>query len=303
VGLLVSKIVASAAAADDSASNAAAMTAKLAVENNKLRHQEQLAKLRTACNDGKGNKTACEQAAVLQSSIDWGSIGPIPYNIWVDTFYGSLVSEVVGKPIAVFREDNVNPFSGHMENFNGDKTAEVFINTVTLGLGLIRAPMGVAATELRALAPTEIQYGVAFFGESNLKYYSVESATIGRQGKSFFIMPLEDSAVVRNASDAARYTGRAPSVEAAYLEGGHIYGLSFPTNGLKISIPTAADAGGWPHFLEGGRTAVRLGEGSSAGYLVNPTREFVVPGGKAVPKGSALFKLGPNGEWIPIRIF
>lgn len=147
------------------------------------------------------------------------------------------------------------------------------------------------------------QYGVAFFGESNLGYYTRETATIGREGKSFFFMPVEDSAVVKNAADAARYTGRAPSAEAAYLQGGDVYGLSFPTDGMKISRPTAADAGGWPHFLEGGNTAVRLGDGPGAGYLVNSTREFVIPGGSTVPSGSALFKLGPNGEWIPIRKF
>jgi len=146
-------------------------------------------------------------------------------------------------------------------------------------------------------------YGVAFFGKDNLSYYTPDNATIGREGKPFFLMPLEDSAVVKNASDAARYTGRAPSAEKAYLEGGDIFGLSFPTKGMKTTKPTAVNAGGWPHYLEGGHTAVKTGDGSNAGYLVNPTREFVVPGGKAVPKGSTLFKLGSNGEWIPVRKF
>ena len=146
-------------------------------------------------------------------------------------------------------------------------------------------------------------YGVAFFGEDNLAYYTRENATIGREGKSFFLMPLEDSAIVKNASDAARYTGRAPSAEKAYLEGGDVFGLSFPTKGMKTTKPTAADAGGWPHFLEGGHTAVKTGDGSNAGYLVNPTREFVTPGGKAVPEGSTLFKLGSDGEWMAIRKF
>jgi hypothetical protein len=117
------------------------------------------------------------------------------------------------------------------------------------------------------------------------------------------MMPLEDSAMVKDASDAALYTGRAPSAESAYLNGGDIYGLSFPTEGLTVTQPTAADAGGWPHFLEGGNTAVRLGDGPNAGYLVNPTREFVIPGGNQVPGGSVLFQLGPNGEWIPMKRF
>jgi hypothetical protein len=150
-----------------------------------------------------------------------------------------------------------------------------------------------------AKAPSD--YGVAFFGDDNVAYYTPANATIGRKGKSFFFMPIEDSGVVKNSADAARYTGRAPSAERAYLGDKDVYGLSFPTDGMSVAQPTAADAGGWPHFLEGGHTAIKTGDGPTAGYLVNPTREFVTPGGNAVPPGSVLFKLGPNGEWIPVR--
>jgi hypothetical protein len=116
-------------------------------------------------------------------------------------------------------------------------------------------------------------------------------------------MPLQDSAIVKDAADAALYTGRAPSVEAAYLNSGDVYGLSFPTNEMSVARPTAVDAAGWPHFLEGGSTAVRLGDGANAGYLVNPTQEFVIPGGNQVPSGSVLFQLGLNGEWMPLKRF
>jgi RHS repeat-associated protein len=152
-------------------------------------------------------------------------------------------------------------------------------------------------------AATADEYGVAFFGENNLRYYNSESATLGREGKSFFFMPAEDAGIVKTPGDAARYTGRAPSAEKAYLEGGDIYGIKFPTKGMEVRQPTALDADGWPHFLEGGHTAVRLGEGPNAGYLINPTREFVVPGGSPMPSGSQLFKLGPGGEWIPMKQF
>jgi hypothetical protein len=79
--------------------------------------------------------------------------------------------------------------------------------------------------------------------------------------------------------------------------------LTFPTEGKVITKHTPADAGGWPHYLEGGHTAIKLSDGPNAGYLVNPTREFVIPGGDPVPPGSVLFKLGPNGEWIPMKTF
>ena len=146
-------------------------------------------------------------------------------------------------------------------------------------------------------------YGVAFFGEDNKGYYTREKATIGREGKTFFFMPLEDSAAVKTSADAAKHTGMAPSAQRAYMNDADIYGLSFPTTGKEITKPTLADSEGWPHYLEGGHTAVKTGDGPNAGYLVNSTREFVIPGGGAVPEGSVLFKLGSNGEWIPIRRF
>ncbi|MFS6711989.1 hypothetical protein, partial [Staphylococcus aureus] len=67
-------------------------------------------------------------------------------------------------------------------------------------------------------------YGVAFFGKSNLGYYTANNATLGTSGNSFFFMPLEDSAAVTNASDAARLTGNAPSALDAYMNQGDIYG-------------------------------------------------------------------------------
>jgi hypothetical protein len=148
---------------------------------------------------------------------------------------------------------------------------------------------------------TAQEYGVAFFGQDNKAYYTPANATIGRAGRPFFLMPLEDSGIVKNAGDAARYTGMAPSAQKAYTSGGQIYGLSFPLDGMSVVNPTAADAMGWEHFLEGGNTAVKLGDGPTAGYLLNPTREFVVPGGNPVPPGSVLFELGENGEWLPLH--
>jgi len=66
-------------------------------------------------------------------------------------------------------------------------------------------------------------------------------------------------------------------------------------------LPVLADAGGNPNFLPGGRTAVALPDNS--GLLLNQAREFVTPGGKPMPPGSVLFRIGSNDEWIPIRRF
>jgi filamentous hemagglutinin len=144
-------------------------------------------------------------------------------------------------------------------------------------------------------------YGVTFFGDDILPFYDPSKATIGKSnGAPTFFMPLEDASLVSNAHDAAVYTGMAPSAQKAYLSNKEIFGFSFPTDGLKVAKPTSVDAGGWPHFLEGGQTAVKL-EGPNAGYMVTPVREFVTPGSSPVPRGSVLFEVGPNGEWIPLR--
>ena len=90
------------------------------------------------------------------------------------------------------------------------------------------------------------------------------------------------------------------SVARAYMNGEPAYGVALPTEGLGIRLPTAADAGEWPHFLEGGRTTVRTAA-PNGGYLLNTTRESVVPGGSPMPTGSVLFRLGPSGTWIPLR--
>ncbi len=92
----------------------------------------------------------------------------------------------------------------------------------------------------------------------------------------------------------------APSVARAYTSETPVYGVSFPTGVLSPRVPTTADANGWIHYLEGGRTAVFTG-GEKGGYLLNSTREFIVPGGGAMPHGSVLFRLEESGAWTPIR--
>ena len=69
-----------------------------------------------------------------------------------------------------------------------------------------------------------------------------------------------------------------------------------------MRLPTAIDAMGNINFLAGGRPAVGVGDTPNA-FLLNSTREFVTPGGGAMPKGSVLFKLESNGSWLPLRTF
>jgi len=154
--------------------------------------------------------------------------------------------------------------------------------------------------ELPPLTGSSAGYGVSLFDQRIAGYLNTPTATLGRSGSSHFFMPLEDAAGIRNATDAARASGMAPSVVRAYTSEQPVFGVVFPTEGISVRTPTPADANGWAHFLEGGRTAVRT-EGSGGGYLLNTTREFVTSGGAAMPSGSILFQIGEQGEWIMIR--
>jgi hypothetical protein len=164
---------------------------------------------------------------------------------------------------------------------------------------------GVPATEADAaghgaeVSSSEHAYSAAIFGPSNMRFYDVPAPGLGREGSSFFVMPAEDAARIHDAASAARYTGMSPSTLKAYQEGSEVYGILFPSDGIPHRLPTAADANGWEHFLPGGHTAVRL-EGPAGGYLVNPTREFVIPGGTKVPPGSVLVRIGRT-EWTILR--
>jgi hypothetical protein len=140
--------------------------------------------------------------------------------------------------------------------------------------------------------------GVYFFDQQVLPYIDRPNATLGQQNQAQFFMPAEDSALVTDAGSAYRYSGGAPSLERAYIENGDIYRVEFPLKDLPTRLPTADDTT-LVHFLEGGHTALKLPDGG--GYLINPTREFVVPGGNPMPPGSILFKIAPDGSHIPIR--
>ena len=149
-----------------------------------------------------------------------------------------------------------------------------------------------------AVGPIASGRGVFFVDSQIVPYLDKVDATLGQPGAHFF-MPLEDSKGVVDAASAYRYTGGAPAMGRAYTGGGEVFGVDFPLAGMTPRVPTAADAGGYVHYLEGGHTALRLGDGG--GFLVNETREFVVPGGGAMPAGSTLFRLAEDGSRVPMR--
>lgn len=142
-------------------------------------------------------------------------------------------------------------------------------------------------------------HGVRFFGEEQVKYYTGDNATLGREGSAVFMMPAEDAVNVNSAFDAAIESGLAPNVTEAAMEGREVYGALIPVDHLPQRLPTAEDAGGFPHFHPGGHTAVNV----NGHIFPNFTREFVVDGGTPLPFGTVVFKLEDGGTWDILGIY
>ena len=144
--------------------------------------------------------------------------------------------------------------------------------------------------------------GVTFFGDDVVKFIDTPNATLGPVGGNTWFMPLDDAAMFSSHADIARGSGMAPSPANAWLDGRPIFGLSFPTEGLSIRAPLAADAAGFPHFFGNGNTAVRTA-GENGGFLLNNISEWITPGGGVMPLGSVLFEVMPDGSWRNVRGF
>jgi hypothetical protein len=140
---------------------------------------------------------------------------------------------------------------------------------------------------------------VRFFGEDQLKYYTRDGATLGREGSAVFMMPAEDAVNVSNPIDAAIESGLAPNVTEAALRGEGVFGAMIPVDHLPQRLPTAEDAGNFVHYLPGGHTAVNI----DGVHYPNATREFVVDGGTPLPSGTVVFKLGSGGVWDILGIY
>jgi hypothetical protein len=61
------------------------------------------------------------------------SISASPANVFPDTFVGRVIGEAIGCPIAVLSPNNVNPLTGYVDNFSGDKKVDVFMSVVPFG--------------------------------------------------------------------------------------------------------------------------------------------------------------------------
>lgn len=161
----------------------------------------------------------------------------------------------------------------------------------------------------RAVDP---DWGVSFFSRDIVEYYSGTESRLGSGKGAFFHMPAEDAMQFRTPHDVLRGTGYAPSIEDAVVKhpapgGPEVYGIAFLRDGLSPRVPELVDSAGHPHYVEGGHTALRIddvpGHPGTGGYLINPTREYVLDGAPPVPDGSLLFQLGPDGTWLPLRRF
>lgn len=166
-------------------------------------------------------------------------------------------------------------------------------------------------------------YVAIFDRQASHAYWEGPSSTLGVSGRPFFVSPIEDAAHMLTVDDAARLTGMSPATQRALtgfevgkdglpdfskpvLESDRqIVGFAFETDPANLPrTPIPDDAQGWSHFLEGGNTAVRLGDGPEAGYLLNPTREFVIGGGTPLSATTGFrWTLLPGGSWGVERVF
>ena len=188
---------------------------------------------------------------------------------------------------------------GLSPRIGGSKTAELVAPKIAEGGNASWATGNGRVPDSAGVAS---ERGVAFFGRDNLRYYvgDANGATppLGAPGRPFFMMPIEDSALINTPVSAAIESGFAPSAQRVWNNGGDLFGISVPLEGMSPRLPTAADAMGWPHFLEGGNTAVNVAD--TDWFLVNKTREFVIDGGAQTPKGTVIFRVGERGELIPL---
>lgn len=162
-------------------------------------------------------------------------------------------------------------------------------------------PLSVAETE-RMIGQG---YHTSIFGDSVVQYYDIPNAHLGAPNSNVWAMPTEDASKIHTPGGAAKETGMAQTVQDAYLSGQDIYAVHFPIDPASLRRPNVSDSGGWAHFYADptnpsttyGHTAVNTGSGA---FLVNETRETLVPGGNPMPGGSVLTKL-EDGQWVIVR--
>ncbi|MFB7892974.1 hypothetical protein ACFC1I_12305 [Microbacterium sp. NPDC056044] len=145
--------------------------------------------------------------------------------------------------------------------------------------------------------PVHYENGVRFFGPEQLDLW-LGGASLGRPGDAVFFMPEADASNVYDSLSAAIESGMAPSAMNAWRNGDDVFGMMVPLDGVPQRLPTYNDAGGWEHFVPGGHTAVKVGDE----FFLNPTREFVIDGGKPMPSGTIIFRLLDGGNWEVIAI-
>lgn len=242
---------------------------------------------------------------------------------------GTAVSDALGLETVAHTQDRLS--SAVVEQIAGSEPAVAEISAST--------PRLAAGSELTPEQFTNLErsgYYVAFFDSRSYNNYyepiANPQATFGPNGGKFWVMPIEDGAHVRNASDAYRASGASPATGRAFsgyeidrngvpdftrpvpLADRDLIAVLFRPNPLNPPVrPVAADANGWPHYLENaqtdalgrpepyGHTAVLSGEGADGFYLLNPhVREFVIDGGDIVYPGSLFAKI-EDGVWKIFR--
>lgn len=242
----------------------------------------------------------------------------------------TTVSDALGLETVPHTQDGLSSAVGGQATGAEPAAAEIVASTPRPTIGSILTPEQFANLENSG-------YHVAFFDSRSYNNYyepiANPQATFGPSGGKFWVMPLEDGAHVRNASDAYRASGASPATGRAFsgyeidrngvpdfsrpvpLADRDLIAVLFRPDPLNPPVrPVVADANGWPHYLENvqedalgrpepyGHTAVLSGEGANSFYLLNPhIREFVINGGDILYPGSLFAKI-EDGVWKIFRV-
>lgn len=199
--------------------------------------------------------SARRQSQASRSS--YGEIKPIT-NFFVTNWAGRAVATFI-KPVALFTPNNVNPLTGFVENFSGDKTAEAVIGLLTLGIGAEARAEAALVKEVSNVVPKELARIIA--GRGNFP-------TLGPPSRlDVFVTAAEDIAGLNAKEIAQRLTINEAETFTVIRFPTPQSGLASPVNRLD------------PGFVGGGRTA-------------GGAREFVIPNGP-IPAGAKIGVVGP----------
>ena len=324
VGLTVGKIAALAGGGNGAESNAAAITAKLGVEHNYLKHAEilGLGKARKECNGGKGSAAACsevERLKMLDRQRD-ADLAACTYdrsdhcnNLRQEV--RSAYAEIIRKSDEEYGVFGFRPIDYQIETgktqFEADKTISTIDRALGMGTGLANTIVdGIAEMAKGAVIYIKTVAGDEAAGDAFGK--TVDGAGRVLSSPELWATILENSTKEQHAKIADAYErgdgvalGKIGGEVLSNFVGGagtirKVGNVAEVTKGANRALPGEAGHFGANTVTPGGTGTALTGHGGK--FVDSPS--FVVPEGSAVtlprPNISILDRTGQyieKGDW------